>query len=96
MAFDDYRLNAQVRQVLVRKGIELSKLEHGVTNSVIYIRGTVCSYLDRDTDDVHEARQNQVALLTRLEKMLLRLSGVRDVVFQLDHMTKVGRRWKAR
>ncbi len=96
MAFDDYRLNAQVRQVLVRKGIELSKLEHGVTNSVIYIRGTVCSYLDRDTDDPYQARQNQATLVTRLEKMLRRLSGVRDIVFQLDNMTKVGRRWKAR
>ena len=96
MAFDDYRLNAQVRQVLVRKGIELSKLEHGVTNSVIYIRGTVCSYLDRDTDDPYEAKLNRAALVTRLEKMLRRLSGVRDIVFQLDHMTKVGRRWKVR
>lgn len=96
MAFDDYRLNAQVRQVLVRMGIELTKLEHGVTNSVIYVRGTVRSYLDRELLDPVEAKQNQAALLTRLEKMLRRLPGVRDVVFHVDHMAKVGRRWKPR
>jgi hypothetical protein len=96
LAFDDYRLNAQVRQVLVRKGIELTKLEHGVTNSVVYIRGTVRSYLDKDSSDPSEAKMNQAALLTRLEKMLRRLPGVRDVVFHIDHMTKVGRRWRHR
>lgn len=96
MAFDDYRLNAQVRQVLVRMGVELTKIEHGVTNSVVYVRGTVRSYLDRESPDPVEARHSQAALVTRLEKMLRRLPGVRDVVFQIDHMTKVGRRWKVR
>ena len=96
MSFDDYRLNAQVRQVLVRMGVELTKTEHGVTNSVIYVRGTICSYLDRDSSDPTETKQNRAALVTRLEKLLRRLPGVRDVVFQIDNLTKVGRRWKSR
>jgi hypothetical protein len=96
LSFDDYRLNAQVRQVLVRMGVELTKTEHGVTNSVIYVRGTVRSYLDRDSSDPAESRHNQAALATRLERMLRRLPGVRDVVFNIDNLTKVGRRWKFR
>ena len=94
--FTDYRLNAQVRSLLVRRGIDLVKVEHGVTNGVIYIRGTLASYVARRSDDLSEAKQEEAALAARLEKALRQLPGVRDVVFQLDRVQKVGWRWRPR
>lgn len=96
MAFEDYRLNAQVRQMLVRKGLELNRIEHGVTNSVIYIRGTLRCYLTAQSDDPSQSRLDEITLVTRLERALRSLPGVRDVVFDLDRLTKVGWRWKPR
>jgi hypothetical protein len=96
LAFEDYRLNAQVRQVLVRKGLELNRIEHGVTNSVIYIRGTLRCYLTTPSDDPSQSRLDEITLVTRLERALRSLPGVRDVVFDLDRLTKVGWRWKPR
>jgi hypothetical protein len=94
LSYSDYRLNAQVRVLLVRRGIDLVRLEHGVTNSVVYIRGSVRSYLSRQSDDPSRARLEQIDEVTRLERALRSLPGVKDVVMHLNRMTKVGRRWK--
>jgi len=96
LAVQDYRINAQVRQVLVRKGLELHRIEHGVTNSVIYIRGTLRSYLNAPSDDPSQARLDEITLVTRLERSLRALPGVRDVVFDLDRIVKIGWKWKSR
>lgn len=96
MSFTDYRLNAQVRALLVRRGIDLAKVEHGVTNSVVYIRGNVRCYLTRPTDDPSQARLEEIETVKRLERALRSLPGVRDVVMQLDRIVKVGWRWKPR
>ena len=95
MSYSDYRLNAQVRALLVRRGIDLVKLEHGVTDSVVYIRGTVRSYLTRPTADPSRARLEAIDEVTRLERALRSIPGVRDVVMNINKMTKVGWRWKA-
>ena len=96
MSYSDYRLNAQVRALLVRRGIDLVKVEHGVTNSVVYIRGQVRTYLVRALEDPSQARLQELDTVTRLERALRSMPGVRDVVMQLDHCVKVGWRWKPR
>jgi len=96
LAFEDYRLNAQVRQLLVRRGVELSRIEHGVTNSVVYLRGSLRSYMRGESDDPSQSRLDEMALVTRLERALRALPGVRDVVFDLERLVKVGWRWKPR
>ena len=96
MAFEDYRLNAQVRQVLVRRGLDLGRIEHGVTNSVIYIRGTVRSHLTGDDDDPNQTRLDEISTVSRLERALRSLPGTRDVIFDLDRLIKVGWKWRSR
>ena len=96
MAFEDYRLNAQVRALLVRRNVDLSKLEHGVTNQVIYIRGSLRPYFSRVGEDLTEAKMNEVQLVTKLERLLRGLGGVKDVVFHLDRVEKVGWRWRSK
>jgi hypothetical protein len=93
VSFGDYRLNAQVRAVLVRRNIDLTRVEHGVTNSVIYIRGSIRSFFI-ECDDLSEAKMQEVEQVKVLEKLLRSLPGVRDVVFNLDRVRKVGSRWK--
>jgi len=92
----DYRLNAQVRAVLVRRAIDLAKVEHGVTNGVIYLKGTLRCYMNTRKDDVPEDKQEEAAVAARLERSLRQIPGVRDVVFCLDRIQKVGWRWRSR
>jgi hypothetical protein len=94
LSLGDYRLNALVRAQLVRRNIDLAKIEHGVTNSVIYIRGSVQPFFGSTHDDLSQAKLEEVELVKQLERLLRALPGVKDVVFQLDRVVKVGRRWK--
>lgn len=96
MSVTDYRINAQIRVILVRRGIDLSKIEYGVTNSVIYVRGKVRTFSIRDSGDPSRERLEELEAVMRLEKALRQIPGVRDVIFQLDHLVKVGWRWKPR
>lgn len=96
MAFEDYRINAQVRALLVRRGIDLSKVEHGATNCVIYLRGSIRPYFTAVSDDPSQAKQDEINMVTKLERSLRALPGVRDVVFHLDRVVKVGWRWRPR
>ena len=97
MPYEDYRLNAQVRTVLVRRWIDLSKVEYGVTNGVVYVRGSLRSYMNsREQGDERLRREEEATVAGRLERILRQLPGVRDVVFQLDRVVKVGWRWRPR
>jgi hypothetical protein len=96
LSYDDYRLNAQVRALLVRRGIDLAKVEYGVTNSVVYIKGVVRPYFTEDATDPSQARVREMETVARLERTLRAMPGIRDVVFQLDRLVKVGWKWKPR
>ena len=96
MSVNDYRINAQIRALLVRRGIDLSKIEYGVTNSVVYVRGAVRTFSIRQSNDPSQDRLSEIEEAMRLEKALRLLPGVKDVIFQLDHLVKVGWRWKPR
>lgn len=97
MPYEDYRLNAQVRTVLVRRWIDLSKVEYGVTNGVVYLRGSLLPCLtERERGDERLRKEEEATVAGRLERVLRQLPGVRDVVFQLDRVVKVGWRWRPR
>jgi len=89
----DFRINALTRAVFVRHNVNLNKVEHGTTNGVIYVRGALCSGV---LDESEEGGVADIAFARRIEKALRRLPGVRDVVFNLKRVVKVGARWKAR
>ena len=96
MRLADYKLNAQVRRLLVRRWIDLGRLDYGVTNGVVYLRGCLrTSGLD-DERNSEDARLEEITLAGRLERALRQIPGVRDVIFQLDHIVKTGYRWRRR
>jgi hypothetical protein len=39
MSVEDYRINAFVRTVLVRRWIDTSRVDFGTSNGVVYLRG---------------------------------------------------------
>ena len=92
----DYRINAQIRVILVRRGIDLAKIEYGVTNSVVYLRGSVRTFAIRQSNDPSRDRLEEIESMVRLEKAIRAIPGVKDVIFQMDHLVKVGWRWKPR
>ena len=96
MSITDYRINAQIRVILVRRGIDLSRVEYGVTNSTVYLRGSIRTFAIRQTSDPSRDRLEEIESITRLERAIRAIPGVKDVVFQMDHLIKVGWRWKPR
>jgi osmotically-inducible protein OsmY len=92
----DFRINAQVRALFVRHNVDLTKVEHGATNGVVYVHGDLRSGLFDPSEELSEGRLAEAQFAHRIEKALRKLPGVRDVVFKLDRVVKVETRWKPR
>ncbi len=95
MPTDDFRINATVRSLLVRFWIDTGQLTHGAVNGVVYLKGRLRKETLRaeDSDDTEES---PLLLVRRLERALREVNGVRDVVYNLEHITKVKGRWVQR
>ena len=99
MSVQDYRLNAEVRRFLVSRWVDVSRLQLGTTNGVVYIMGSLDTTMEdphRRVDEiVHRAASERVLRLAMsLEKSVRRIRDVRDVVFKLDNIHKRGGRWR--
>jgi osmotically-inducible protein OsmY len=94
MSHEDQSVGAKVKALLVRKGVDLSEAGFGVTNGVVTFTGSLCS--SRNGDDGLQSVVQEIALARWLNRQLKRVSGVRDVVFQLDRVRKDGARFKPR
>lgn len=95
MSTDDYRINAAIRNTLVRFWIDTSRLDHGSVNGVVYLRGRIHKELLRP-EEVDRETENLAFMLKRLERELRNIRGVRDVVCNLDNLMKVRGRWVTR
>jgi hypothetical protein len=96
----DYRVNAEARRLLVSRWVDVSALQVGTTNGVIYVLGRLDTTMEdptrrQDEQQRKRASERHVNLVIALEKDLRRLRDVRDVVFKLDNVLKRGGRWRA-
>jgi len=98
MSVEDYRINAFVRSVLVRRWIDTSRVDFGTSNGVVYLRGIVRQVYGRKQleDEDNEEVDSLLSLIRRIEKEIKSIPGVRDVVFKLDNFEKRGGQWKRR
>lgn len=92
MALVDFRINTQVRRILVKRWIDTSKVEFGTTNGVVYIKGVIA------TPEEHRALsslggRSRLDLILKIEKEIRRLPDVKDVVFKLADFQKAAGRW---
>ena len=99
MSVEDYRINAAVRRHLVSRWVDVSRLQIGTTNKVVYVMGHLDSTVadpqrraggvERRSDDERALRMAQL-----LDRELRRMPMVRDVVFKLDNVCRRGGRWR--
>jgi len=97
MSVEDYRINAFVRSVLVKRWIDTSRVDFGTSNGVVYVRGILRQvYGRKQLEEDDEEVDNLLALVRKVEKEVRTIPGVRDVVFKLDNFEKRGGQWKRR
>jgi len=96
----DYRINAEVRRLLVSRWVDVARLQIGSTNGVVYLMGSLGVRLEdpsrRDSEVAprHNPQESVLHLAKTLEKDIRRIREVRDVVFKLDNVFKRGGRWR--
>jgi hypothetical protein len=100
MSAQDYRINAEVRRYFVSRWVDVSRLQIGTTNGVIYILGHLETTMEdprrRLEVSVEGGALERLLLLARqLERDLRRIRDVRDVIFKFENITKRGGKWRA-
>ena len=93
MSVEDYRINAFVRSVLVRRWIDTSRVDFGTSNGVVYLKGMFRQIYRRKPSEEEEGVDDLISVVHRLEKDIRSISGVKDVVFRLSNFEKKGGRW---
>jgi hypothetical protein len=95
----DYRINAEVRRTLVSRWIDVSALQIGTTNGVVYLLGTFEPLVEDALQRAGQTQENDPTrriqrLIQLVEKDLRRIRGLRDVVFNLRNARKKGGTWR--
>ncbi len=99
MSAQDYRVNAEVRRLLVSRWIDVSRLQIGTTNGVVYLMGTLESTVEDALERVGQRSDSRdpierlIRLVGLVEKELRRIRGVRDIVFKFRNLRKKGCAW---
>ncbi len=92
VSVEDYRINAFVRSVLVRRWIDTSRVDFGTSNGVVYLKGMFRQTYRRKTSE-DDGIDDILGVVHRLEKDIRSIHGVKDVVFRLSNYEKKGGKW---
>lgn len=101
MSSQDYRINAEVRRLLVSRWVDVSTLQIGTTNGVVYLMGSFEPAVEDALQRVgqppeQDPAQRLLRLLMVVDRDLRRLRGVRDVVLNFRNVRRKGGIWKVR
>lgn len=92
MIKEDFIIQTEVRRMLIRANIDYSKIDLGTVRGVVYLRGYF--NLSRiPMGDEGRAKEFIAKTLFSFEKKVKNISGVTDVVFQLDNWKKETGQW---
>jgi hypothetical protein len=102
MRTDDFRINARVRSILVRKWVDTTKCSIGTIKGKVYIRGRIKKIFGRDNalkkqEDDEEDTSNdmsELTLITQVEEEIRRIPEVAGIHFDLEYWTKEKGVWK--
>jgi hypothetical protein len=97
----DYRINAGVRRLLVSRWVDVSALQIGTTNGVVYLMGSFEPAVEDALQRVgqppeQDPAQRILRLLMLVDRDLRRLRGVRDVVLNLRNVRRKAGIWRVR
>lgn len=97
----DYRINAEVRRLLVSRWVDVSTLQIGTTSGVVYLMGSFEPAVEDALQRVgqppeRDPSQRLLRLLMVVDRDLRRIRGVRDVVLNLRNVRRKGGIWRVR
>lgn len=85
---EDWELNVWVREVLVKRFVNIKYVAISTNNATVLVRG-VLGFLGVPPD-----REQIPQILTRIEKDIKEIKGVRDVKLSFDGWIKTIGTWK--
>ena len=88
MSEKDLRINAKVRRILVENNLDLSVLTVSTASGAVTIRGEVKKLFSREIGD-----NKFIMLLILLETSIMKVSGVKRVLFYVDNWKRVRGKW---
>ncbi len=104
MRTDDFRINAKVRSILVRKWVDTTKCTIGTIKGKVYLRGRIKRIFGRagkseDTDEEQEdptVEMSELTLIMQIEDEIKRIPDVTGIHFDLEYWKKEKGGWKRR
>ncbi|MBU2461251.1 hypothetical protein KKH65_00020, partial [bacterium] len=85
---EDWELNVRVREVLVKRAVNIKFVNISTNNGSVLVRG-VLDFLGEKVSDEHIPQ-----ILTRIEKDIKEIKGVRDTKLAFIEWTKALGTWK--
>jgi len=93
MLKEDFVIQSNVRQILIRSNIDYSKITFGTVKGVVYLRGIFKSAFHHTDGNVKGAANIAIKSLESLEKKIKSIPGVIDIEFELTNWKKAGGQW---
>jgi hypothetical protein len=93
MLKEDFVIQSNVRQVLIRSNIDYSRITFGTVKGVVYLRGVFKSTLHHTDGTIEGAVGFAIKNLQSLEKKIKGIPGVVDIEFELSNWKKAGGQW---
>ena len=93
MLKEDFVIQSNVRQILIRSNIDYSRITFGTVKGVVYLRGIFKSAFHHTDGSIESAADFAIKSLQSLEKKIKGIPGVIDIEFELTNWTKAGGQW---
>lgn len=93
MLKEDFIIQSNVRQILIRSNIDYSRITFGTVKGVVYLRGVFKSESLHGDGGAEGAANFTVKSLESLEKKIKGIPGVIDIEFELTNWIKAGGQW---
>jgi hypothetical protein len=93
MLKEDFVIQSNVRQILIRSNIDYSRITFGTVKGVVYLRGIFRPPHHHTDGSIESAADFTIKSLQSLEKKIKGIPGVIDIEFELANWTKTGGQW---
>jgi len=93
MLKEDFVIQSNVRQVLIRSNIDYSRITFGTVKGVVYLRGVFKSTFLHTDRSSEAAADFTIKNLQSLEKKIKSIPGVINIEFELTNWKKAGGQW---
>src|SRR4030042_3809412 len=93
MLKEDFVIQSNLRQILIRSNIDYSKITFGTVKGAVYLRGVFKSAFYHADGRMEGAADFAIKSLQSLEKKIKSIPGVINIEFELNNWRKTGGQW---